>query len=75
MFRKRVDKSITKVDKIVTWLIIWGALASIFWVSKTSFGKRIYLKWVWIFKKTCGFWFSSLWRGLVKVIWIFKRKK
>jgi hypothetical protein len=71
MFRKKVNKSITKVDKIVTWLIIWWALASIFWASQTS----LWRKWYNILKKICWFSYHLFWKSVVKVIILFKRKK
>jgi hypothetical protein len=71
MFRKKVNKSISKVDKIVTWLIIWWALASIFWVSQTS----LWRKWYNIFKKFFWFSYHLFWKSVVKVIILFKRKK
>nr|MDD3720340.1 hypothetical protein [Candidatus Gracilibacteria bacterium] len=75
MFRKKVDKSITKVDKIVTGLIIGGALASIFGATKTSLGKRILSKGISIFNRTFCFGYSLFGKSLVKVIGIFKKKK
>jgi len=75
MFRKKVDKSITKVDKIVTGLIIWWALASIFWASQTSLWKKVFLKITGVLKKTFCFSYSLFWKWLVKIIWVFKRKK
>ncbi len=37
MFKKRAKA----VDKIVTWVIIWSAVASIFGLSKTKKGREI----------------------------------
>jgi hypothetical protein len=71
MFRKKVNKSITNVDKIVTWLIIWWALASIFWASQTS----LWRKWYNIFKKFFWFSYHLFWKSVVKIIILFKRKK
>ena len=34
--KKRVSKSAGKIDKIVTWVIIWTAVASMIWLSKTK---------------------------------------
>ena len=75
MFRKKVGKSMSKVDKIVTWLIIWGALASIFWASQTSVWKRLFLKWVNTFKKVFWFSYQIFWKSVVKILILFKRKK
>ena len=35
-FRKKTKKATSKIDKLVTWLIIWWAVASIVWLSKTK---------------------------------------
>ncbi len=71
MFRKKVNISITKVDKIITWLIIWWALASIFWVTKTSLWRKGFN----LFKKFLWFSYHLFWKSVVKVIILFKRKK
>ncbi len=45
-FRKnKKDSTIKKLDKIITWIIIWWAVASAVWLSKTK-------KWKEISKKT-----------------------
>ena len=43
IFRKKVwiDKHAKNVDKLVTWLIIWGAIASMIWLSRTDKGKDV----------------------------------
>lgn len=38
---KPLQKSARRVDKIVTWIIIWGAIASVFWLSQTKKWKEI----------------------------------
>lgn len=38
---KPLQKSARKVDKIVTWIIIWGAIASVFWLSQTKKWKEV----------------------------------
>lgn len=41
-----MKKSMKKVDKLVTWLIIGWAVASIFWVaSQTKKWKEVTVKW------------------------------
>lgn len=74
MFRKKVNKTITNVDKIVTGLIIGGALASIFGASKTSAWKSLFTKWASLSKRVFNSWHNLVWKGLLKVISIFKRK-
>ncbi len=75
MFRKTAKKSMTGVDKIVTWLIIGWAIASIFWASQTKSWKKVsssFFSWI---KKSLWFSYSIFWKWLVKVITLFKRKK
>lgn len=36
-----MKKSAKKIDKIVTWLIIWTAIASMIWLSQTKKWKEI----------------------------------
>ena len=38
---KKLDSWVKKMDKLVTWLIIWGAVASIFWLSHTKKWKEV----------------------------------
>ena len=56
---KKIEKWIQKMDKIVTWIILWWVVASVFWVAtKTKkwqeatkiIWKKI-KKWGWLFKK------------------------
>jgi len=80
MFFRKKDKKWNKedssnLDKLVTWLIIWWAAASILWLSKTKKWKEI-TTWIksnyqWFFNK----WFSLFWKWLVKIISVFNKKK
>lgn len=38
---KKIDSWVRKVDKIVTWIIIWWAVAWLFWLSQTKKWKEI----------------------------------
>ena len=38
---KKIDSSVRKVDKIVTWIIIGWALAWLLWLSQTKKWKEI----------------------------------
>jgi len=40
-WRKKLTSGASKLDKIVTWIIIGSAVASIFWLSQTKKGKQI----------------------------------
>lgn len=80
MFFRKKNKNTEKddtnsLDKLVTWLIIWWAAASILWLSKTKKWKEI-TSWIKsnysnIFKKSYGL----FWRSLVKIISFFNKKK
>ncbi len=75
MFKKNIKKQANKVDKIVTWLIIWWAIAWIVWASKTKSWKKFISKTKDTTKNIVDSWTSSFWRFLVKIISLFKRKK
>lgn len=75
MFKKKVHKSITKFDKIITWVIIWWALASIFWASKTSVWKKTIAQWKNIFQKVSTSSIQIFWKWVIKILNIFKSKK
>lgn len=71
----QIDKHSNNIDKIITWLIIWWAAASILWLSKTKKWQEI-ASWIktnsnGFFKKTYGL----FWKSLVKIISIFNKKK
>jgi len=72
--RKNVSAWAKKIDKVITWLIIWTAVASMIGLSKTSKWKEvtnnIKNEGVWAFKK----WYSVFWKCLVWVIKFFNKK-
>lgn len=73
--KKKAEKSKSTVDKLVTWIIIGWAVASMVGLSKTNkwqeITKSIQEKWSWIAKK----WFSLLGKSMVWVLSIFNKKK
>ena len=78
-FRKKNEKwtkeESNNLDKLVTWLIIWWAAASILWLTKTKKWKEITS---WIKSNYLSFfkkWYGLFWKWLVKVISIFNKKK
>lgn len=71
MFQKKARKNIKNIDKIVTWVIIWWAVASIFGISKTKKGQAIKEQTT---KKSRG-WFVLIWKILVATLRIFSKKK
>ena len=59
-----------KIDKLITGVMIWWALASIFWLSQK-------LKWKKIVKKKWFFWKLKefFWNTMLKFLSIFNKKK
>lgn len=76
MFFKRnnVKEWARKVDKVITWLIIWTAVASMIWLSKTNKWKKVSenIKNEWII--VCKKWYSIFGKVLVGVIKFFNKK-
>lgn len=74
-FRKKVKKSASKIDKIVTWVIIWSAVASIVWLSQTKKWKEVTAdlkqKSVWVFWKVK----KMYWKSMIFFIKIFSKNK
>lgn len=55
-----VEKWVGKVDKIVTGIILWAAVASIFWLSKTK-------KW----QEVSSYMYEQSKTGAKRSIWVF----
>lgn len=75
---KKIDSWVKKVDKIVTWIIIWSALASIFWLSQTKRGREvtaeIKAQITPSIKKTSSNAISVFWKIIAFFVWIFSKK-
>jgi hypothetical protein len=56
-----------KIDKLITGVVIWWALASIFWISKKMKKKKSKII-SWNIKETT-------WNILVKILKFFNKKK
>ena len=72
--KEKVKNSAKKVDKIITWLIVWTAVASMVWLSRTDKGKEVTTnvkKWI---EKGYKKWKSAFGSWLVKIINFFKKK-
>lgn len=71
-FRKK--SPVKKIDKLVTGLIIWWAVASILWLSKKKktieIANNIKNESTSLFKKG----FSFLWKGIVWILRLFNKK-
>ncbi len=60
-----------KIDKLITSVLIWWAVASIFWLSKTIKKKKVEKvskTFFWDLKE-------DIWDILVKIVSIFSKKK
>lgn len=85
MFFKKKKNKQNKLDKLVTWLIIWWAVAGMVWLSKTDKAKEVIKNiknednlFVWIKKESKWFfskWYELFWKTLAKTISIFSNKK
>jgi len=73
--KNKIDNHAKKIDKLVTWLIIWWALASIVGLSKTEKWKKVTKKVTWKSKSIASRWYNLFWKALIKTINIFKKKK
>lgn len=75
IFRKKVKNSASKIDKIVTWVIIWTAVASVVWLSQTKkwkeITKEIKQKSSWFFGKIK----KMYWKSMIFFLNIFNKKK
>lgn len=72
--KKEVENHARKFDKLITWLIIWWAVASMIGLSKTDKWKKITeelkAEWTNISKK----WYRLFWKVLVGVLKIINKK-
>lgn len=70
-----MKKSVKKLDKIITWVVIWTAVASMVWLSQTKKWKEvtneIKQKSTWLFSKIKKFY----WKTMLFAIKIFNKKK
>lgn len=74
--KEEVDKSVWKIDKLVTWLIIWWALGSIFGMSRWKNENKDVTRVVVDSGKVAGkAWLSILGKILIKILSIFDKKR
>jgi uncharacterized membrane protein len=73
--KKKTEKPKSTVDKLVTWIIIWGAVASMVGLSKTNKWKQITQKVQEQSSNVAKKWFSLLGKSMVWVLSIFNKKK
>ncbi len=80
MFKKNknLDRWVKKVDKLVTWIIIWSAVASIIWASQTDKWKEVTKdlksKIIPIWNKASKKAFAIFWKSIAFIVWIFSKK-
>ena len=84
-FRKKKESHTKKIDKLVTGIIIWGAVASMIGLSKTEKWKEVIknikesdtlssgVQEEW--KKMVSKWHELLWKALAKMASFIDKKK
>lgn len=72
--KKRVKEGMSDMDKLITWMVIGGAAASIFGLSRSAKWKKKLSKtvntWGNILKKAI----TEFWKVTVKTISLFQKK-
>jgi hypothetical protein len=77
-WKSKKDKKsnpVNKIDAIVTSLIIGGAVASIFWLSKTKWWKKITRLVLNESKNTVKSSYSFFWKIIAWFVSLFNKKK
>jgi len=73
--KKEVEKSMKRMDSLVTWLIVWWAVASIFGLSRTKKGKKITSKILSTSKTGMKHGYAIFWKSLAETVsFLFKKK-
>ncbi len=72
--KKTVKKGMWTVDKLVTGIIIGGAAASIFGLSRTKKWKKFWSKTLDTTEKCAKTGVNTFWKITVKLISIFQKK-
>lgn len=79
--KKEVNKHAKKIDKLITWLIIGWAVASMIGLSKTDkwkeITKNVKKEWEIVVKewsKIAKKWYKVFWKVLVWTLKIFSKK-
>ncbi len=72
--KKTVKKGMWTMDKLVTGIIIWGAAASIFWLSRTKKWKKFWAKSLDIWSNYTKKWVTLFGKITVKLISFFWKK-
>ena len=72
--KKTVKKGASGMDKFITGVIVGGAAASIFWVSRTKKWKKITNRIYDFLWNTMKWGVSIFWKVTIKVLSIFQKK-
>jgi ABC-type uncharacterized transport system involved in gliding motility auxiliary subunit len=72
--KKKVEHHAKKIDKLITWLIIWWAVASMIGLSKTDKWKEITQNVKGEGSKVAKKWYRLFWKAMVWVLKIFDKK-
>lgn len=72
--KKKVDDHVKKFDKLITWLIIWGAVASMIGLSKTDKWKKVTENVKEESSNIAKKWYTFFWKVLVWALNIFNKK-
>ena len=72
--RKNVENSAKKIDKVITWLIVGTAVASMIGLSRTWKWKKVTWNITNKWAKACKKWYSVFWKCLVWTINFFSKK-
>lgn len=72
--KKEVGKSVSKIDKIVTGMIVWGAAASIFGLSRTKKWKNISAKVFSLWEKWAKQGYSFFGKIVARTVDFFTKK-
>lgn len=73
--KKEVSNGMKKMDSLVTWLIVGGAVASIFWLSRTKKWKKMTSNILKRSKEGVKYGYSIFWKTLAETVsFLFKKK-
>lgn len=72
--KEEVDKSVGKIDKLVTGLIIGWAIGSLFGLSKSKKSRDVTKVVIDSWKVAGKAWVSLLWKSILKIISVFDKK-
>jgi len=72
--KKEVKNQARKFDKLITWLIIGWALASMIWISKTDKWKEVTENVKKMWNSFFSRWYRIFWKIMIWALKIFNKK-